>query len=85
MRSGSAYFTRVGVIGALQLFDQALIAGSTNGDPNYSLMTVVLYLYNAAFAQLDPGYAAAMGVVLFIVIFSATLIQRRLFGNTQAA
>ena len=48
-------------------------------------MTVVLYLYNAAFAQLDPGYAAAMGVVLFIVIFSATLIQRRLFGNTQAA
>jgi ABC-type sugar transport system permease subunit len=48
-------------------------------------MTVVLYLYNAAFVQLNFGYAAAVGVVLFLVIFSATLIQRRLFGNTQAA
>lgn len=85
LKPGHFFVATVGVIGALQLFDQALIAGSTNGDPNYALMTVVLYLYNAAFAQLDPGYAAAMGVVLFIVIFSATLLQRRLFGNTQAA
>jgi multiple sugar transport system permease protein len=85
LKPGHFFVATVGVIGALQLFDQALIAGSTNGDPNYALMTVVLYLYNAAFAQLDPGYAAAMGVVLFLVILSATLIQRRLFGNTQAA
>ncbi|HEY8239484.1 MAG TPA: hypothetical protein VIF63_08615, partial [Candidatus Limnocylindrales bacterium] len=62
-----------------------LIAGSSNGDPQYALMTVVLYLYNAAFAQLDPGYAAAVGAVLFLVIFGATLVQRRLFGNTEAA
>jgi ABC-type sugar transport system permease subunit len=46
---------------------------------------VVLYLYNVAFVKLNPGYAAAIGVVLFLVIFSATLIQRRLFGNTQPA
>jgi multiple sugar transport system permease protein len=85
LKPGHFFVATVGVIGALQLFDQALIAGSTNGDPQYALMTVVLYLYNAAFAQLDPGYAAAVGVVLFVVIFSATLIQRRLFGNTQAA
>ena len=85
LKPGHFFVATVGVIGALQLFDQALIAGSTNGDPQYALMTVVLYLYNAAFAQLDPGYAAAVGIVLFIVIMSATLIQRRLFGNTQAA
>jgi multiple sugar transport system permease protein len=85
LKPGHFFVATVGVIGALQLFDQALIAGSTNGDPQYALMTVVLYLYNAAFAKLDPGYAAAVGAVLFIVIFSATLIQRRLFGNTQAA
>ncbi len=85
LKPGHFFVATVAVIGGLQLFDQALIAGSSNGDPVKALMTVVLYLYNAAFVQLNPGYAAAIGVVLFIVIFSATLIQRRLFGNTQAA
>ncbi len=85
LKPGHFFVATVGVIGALQLFDQALIAGSTNGDPQYALMTVVLYLYNEAFARLDPGYAAAVGIVLFLVIMSATIVQRRLFGNTQAA
>ena len=85
LKPGHFFVATVGVIGALQLFDQALIAGSTNGDPQYSLLTVVLYLYNVAFYQFNPGYAAAVGAVLFIIIFTATLIQKRLFGNTQAA
>jgi ABC-type sugar transport system permease subunit len=85
LKPGHFFVATVGVIGALQLFDQPLIAGSSNGDPQYALMTLVLYLYNAAFYQLDPGYAAAVGAVLFIIIFSATLIQKRLFGNTQAS
>jgi multiple sugar transport system permease protein len=85
LKPGHFFVATVGVIGGLQLFDQALIGGGSNGDPNYALMTVVLYLYNAAFSQFNPGYAAAIGVVLFIVILTATLIQRRLFGNTQAS
>ena len=75
------FVATVAVIGALQLFDQAAIAGGPNGDPNNALMTVVLYLYNAAFAQFNFGYAAAVGVILFVVIFGVTLIQRRLFGQ----
>jgi ABC-type sugar transport system permease subunit len=85
LKPGHFFVATVGVIGGLQLFDQALIAGSTNGDPQYALMTVVLYLYNAAFSQLDLGFAAAIGAVLFVIVFSATLIQRRVFGNTEAA
>ena len=73
------------VIGALQMFDQAYIAGGSGGDPNYSLMTMVLYLYNAAFRQFEFGYAAAVGIVLFVIIFTATLIQRRLFGSSEWA
>ena len=68
------------MIGALQLFDQAVIARRAGGDPNNALMTVVLYLYNAAFSQFNFGYAAAVGVILFVIIFGATLVQRRLFG-----
>lgn len=75
----------VSVIGALQMFDQAIIAGGSDGQPADSLMTMVLYLYNAAFRQFEFGYAAAVGIVLFIIIFTATLIQRRLFGSTEWA
>ena len=75
----------VSVIGALQLFDQAYIAGGADGNPNYGLMTIVLYLYNATFRQFEFGYAAAVGIVLFVIIFTATLIQRRFFGSSDWA
>lgn len=84
LRPGHFFVATVGVIGGLQLFDQARIAGGGDGAPAFSLMTIVLYLYNALFSQRDPGYAAAVGLVLFAVIISATLIQRRLFGGTPA-
>jgi ABC-type sugar transport system permease subunit len=84
LRPGHYFVATVAVIGALQLFDQAAIAGGPAGDPNNSLMTVVLYLYNAAFFQVDFGYAAAVGIVLFAIIFTLTVIQRRLFGQAPS-
>jgi multiple sugar transport system permease protein len=84
LRPAHYFVATVAVIGALQLFDQAYIGGGVNGDPNNALMTVVLYLFNAAVAQANFGYAAAVGVVLFLIIFTATLVQRRLFGATPS-
>jgi multiple sugar transport system permease protein len=84
LRPGHYFVATVAVIGALQLFDQAAIAGGPGGDPNNSLMTMVLYLYNAAFSQFNFGYAAAVGIVLFVIIFGATLVQRRLFGQAPS-
>ncbi|HET7726862.1 MAG TPA: sugar ABC transporter permease [Candidatus Limnocylindrales bacterium] len=84
LRPGHFFVATVGLIGGLQLFDQAVFAGGPNGDPANALMTVVLYLYNAMFIQIDPGYAAAIGIVLFVLIMSGTLIQRRLFGESPA-
>ena len=75
----------VSVIGALQMFDQAYIGGGGLGEPNFSLMTVVLYVYYAMVNQINFDYAAAIGVVLFAIIFVATLVQRQLFGRTEAA
>jgi ABC-type sugar transport system permease subunit len=82
LRPGHFFVATIAVIGALQLFDQAYIGGGKNGDPNNALMTMVLYLYNQGFARFQFGYAAAVGIVLFVIIFSATLIQRRVFGST---
>jgi len=84
LRPGHYFVATVAVIGALQLFDQAAIAGGPNGDPNNALMTLVLYLYKSAFANFDFGYAAAVGIVLFAIIFTLTVVQRRLFGQAPS-
>ena len=81
LRPGHYFVATVAVIGALQLFDQAAIAGGPNGDPANALMTVVLYLYNQAFTKFDFDYAASIGLILFVVIMTITLIQRRVFGS----
>jgi multiple sugar transport system permease protein len=84
LKPGHYFVATVGIIGALQLFDQSYIAGGPQGSPVNALMTIVLYLYNQMFTQLNPGYAAAVGIVLFVIIFTATLIQRRIFGGAPS-
>jgi len=82
LRPAHFFVATVATIGALQLFDQAYIGGGPSGDPNNALMTIVLYLFNTAVAKANFGLAAAVGIVLFVIIFGATLVQRRLFGAT---
>ncbi len=84
LRPGHYFVATVTLIGALQLFDQALIGGGVNGDPNNALMTPVLYLYNTAFKLFDFSYSAAVGVILFVVVLAATLVQRQLFGKSPS-
>jgi multiple sugar transport system permease protein len=80
------YFVAViSVISALKVFDQAYIVSRGTGGPAYSTLTAVLYLYTRAIRQAEFGYAAAVGVILFLVIFGFTLVQRRLFGQTEVA
>jgi len=78
------FVATVSVIGALQLFDQAIIAGGPGGEPNNALTTIVLFLYRSAIREFDFGFAAAVGIVLFVIIFSVTLAQRRLFGQAPS-
>jgi multiple sugar transport system permease protein len=66
----------LGTIGAFQMFDQAKFM--TQGGPLRSTLTPLLEIYNKAFTDNQFGYAAAMSVILFILIFVVTLIQRRL-------
>jgi multiple sugar transport system permease protein len=66
----------LGSIGAFQMFDQAKFM--TDGQPLNSTLTPMLEIYNAGFSDGRFGLAAAMSVLLFIVIFIVTIIQRRL-------
>jgi multiple sugar transport system permease protein len=85
LKPGHFFVLAVAVIGALKVFDQAYIVSRGEGGPNYSTLTIVLQLFRAAINDLRFGYAAAMGVVLFAFLFAITLLQKRLFGNTEAS
>jgi multiple sugar transport system permease protein len=61
-----------------------IVSGGTGG-PNYSTLSVVLYMYQTAISDLKWGYAATIGVVLFLIIFVFTLVQRLLFGRAEVS
>jgi ABC-type sugar transport system permease subunit len=84
LKPGHFFVAVISVIGCLKIFDQAYIVSGGEGGPNYSTLTAVLYLYQEAIVNADRGYAAAVGVVLFLIIFTVTLVQRLLFGRAEA-
>ncbi len=85
LKPGHFFVAVVSVIGSLQVFDQAFFVSAGSGGPNYSTMTIVLYLYNTAIEGVRFGYASAIGIILFAIIFTLTLIQRLLFGRAEVA
>jgi multiple sugar transport system permease protein len=84
LRPAHFFVLVVFTVGALKLFDQAFLVSHGTGGPDYSTYTPVLYIYLEAFHSDEFGLAAAAGVVLFVVIFTLTLIQRLTVGRTQA-
>jgi multiple sugar transport system permease protein len=51
----------------------------TGGGPGYATTTVVMHVYNLAFNAYNLGKATALALVLFVVIMTLILIQRRFF------
>lgn len=62
------------IIGGSQIFTEINIMTPTGG-PEYSSATVVFYIWQKAFENLQMGYASAMAVILGLFIFIVTLIQ----------
>jgi raffinose/stachyose/melibiose transport system permease protein len=53
----------------------------TNGGPGTATMVPGLRLYHAAINDFELGYATAIGLVLFFVLFALTLINMRLLRS----
>jgi len=60
----------------------AQVAAGLLGPP-VATYTGVLYIYLKAFHSSDFGTAAAAGVVLFVIIFLLTLVQRATIGRAE--
>ncbi len=67
--------TVMGFIGAILAFTQFFII--TGGGPGTGTLTVMLYVYNKAFGDLQVGYATALSFVVVIIAAILTLIQFR--------
>lgn len=56
-----------------QVFGQALLM--TQGGPADRTRMLVQYIYNTAFRDWQVGYAAAMAMLLFVLMFFASMLQ----------
>lgn len=74
----SAFVIVTSFIGAAQLFDEPYLL--TQGGPGESTISVAMFIYRAAFERQQFGYAAAAGVVLFIIVFAVSQGLNRLLG-----
>ena len=59
-------------ISAMKIFEEVYIM--SQGGPANSTKTVVYYLYDKGFTSLEMGYASAIGVFLFLIIFIISII-----------
>jgi multiple sugar transport system permease protein len=77
LRPTTFLVTALGTIGCFQMFDQAYLMGGADGGTLKSLLTPVLEIYDTAFRDSQMGRACAEAVILFVVIFLFTFLQRR--------
>ncbi|MGP4079928.1 carbohydrate ABC transporter permease [Pseudalkalibacillus sp. R45] len=79
IRETSIFILIVTTIGSFQVFDQIMVM--TKGGPAGATEVSVLYIYKQAFELLDMGYASALAVVLFVIIFTLSLFQLKLYSK----
>jgi multiple sugar transport system permease protein len=69
----------IGIIGSFQVFTVGYLL--TDGGPQNSTLFYVLYLYRVGFRNLEMGYAASLGWLLFFIILLLTLFVFRYIGK----
>jgi multiple sugar transport system permease protein len=65
------------IINSFQVFDQVYVM--TSGGPGMATLTLVQYIYTAAFQFRKMGYGAAVASVLFAILIIFALLQIRLY------
>lgn len=68
------FIVTLGLIGTFQVFDQIFVISS--GGPAKTTLTIAYIVYENGFKNSRMGLAAATALILFVIIFVFTLIQR---------
>lgn len=74
----TTYVLLTGIIGTLQMFDQAYIFSNGSGGPANSTLTVSLLIYRYAFGtQNAMGFAATLAIILTVLIFIVSMLAQK--------
>lgn len=76
-----ALVTTISAISAMKVFAEIYVM--TKGGPLNSSKTIVYYIYERAFENLDLGFASAMAVVLLIIVLGLSLINVLFFEKNR--
>ncbi len=68
-----ALVTTISSISAMKIFAEIYVM--TKGGPLNSTKTIVYYIYEKAFENLDLGYASAMAVILLVIVMIFSLLN----------
>lgn len=75
------------LLSVLQIYDQPYVisttGGATAGSPGDGTLTMVMYIYDKAFRYRDMGQASAAAFIVFIIIFSVSLVQNLIFSDKE--
>ncbi|MEE3717436.1 sugar ABC transporter permease [Tumidithrix elongata RA019] len=70
-------------IASMKIFEEVYIM--SKGGPANSTKTVVYYLFEKGFDSLEMGYASAIGVVLFLIIFTISILTVKFVSPSTRA
>ncbi|MBD2595234.1 sugar ABC transporter permease [Nostoc spongiaeforme FACHB-130] len=73
MRPYLALVAVISAISATKVFEEVYIM--TQGGPLSSSKTIVYYLYEQAFSNLDISYACTIGLILFLIILCLSVLR----------
>ncbi len=76
-----ALVTTISAISAMKVFAEIYVM--TKGGPLNSSKTIVYYIYERAFENLDLGFASAMAVILLIIVMIFSLINILCFERNK--
>ena len=76
-----ALVSTISTISAMKVFAEIYVM--TKGGPLNSSKTIVYYIYERAFENLDLGYASALAVVLLVVVMGFSLINILFFERNK--
>lgn len=79
MRPYLALVAVISAISATKVFEEIYIM--TQGGPRNSSKTIVYYLYEQAFQDLEMSYACTIGLVMFLIILALSVLRLAIGGR----